>query len=178
MGENRQPFPYKNLGSRLRKKRESVHESLAEVSGAVEIDVEMLTKIEQGITLPSEDILLLLISHLNLTEEEALKLWEMAGYEKRKSDEPQPDDNIGKQVVMVVPFDNRALYSDSVQITVNKNGVVFNFMQTGNGQPNTVSRIGMSKEHAYTVLNVLKDTLEYSEQPPRMLPEPKTTTDD
>lgn len=175
-----QPFPYKDLGARLQKKRESVHESLAEVSGAVEIDIEMLTKIEQGIMLPSEDILLLLISHLNVREDEALRLWEIAGYEKHKSDNQQTtnDDLMTKQVMMVVPFDNRAMYSDSVQITVNKNGVVFNFMQTGGQQPTTVSRIGMSKEHAYTVLDVLKNTLEYSDRPPQMLPEPKTTTDE
>lgn len=173
MGEHTQAFPYKKLGAALRKKREAVHESLAEVSGAVEIDVEMLTKIEQGILLPSEDILLLLISHLSFEEEEATKLWDLAGYEERKNLSDTVDGDSGKQMFMVIPFDNRVMYSDNIEITTNKYGVVLNFIQSGNAQPTTVSRIGMSREHAENMLKVLKTSLSQKEEPQRMLPKPK-----
>lgn len=172
MGENTQAFPYKKLGSFLRKQRESVHESLAEVSGAVEIDEEMLSKIEQGILLPSEDILLLLISHLSVSEEEATKLWDLAGYEDRKNLSDSVDNDSVKQTFMVIPFDNRVMYSDNIEITTNKYGVVLNFIQSGNAQPTTVSRIGMSREHAQNMLKVLQTSLDQKEQPQRMLPKP------
>jgi len=46
--------------------RENHRESAAEVSGAVEIDEKSLRRIEAGTERPSEDILLLLISHFAL----------------------------------------------------------------------------------------------------------------
>lgn len=177
MGENTQPFPHKKLGTYLRKQRESIHESLAEVSGAVEIDIEMLTKIEQGMLLPSEDILLLLITHLSIDEDEATKLWDLAGYEQRKNIADSSDGETAKQMFMVIPFDNRVMYSDNIEVTTNKYGVVLNFIQSGNAQPTTVSRIGMSREHAQNMMKVLQASLNQKEQPQRMLPKPKTTTD-
>lgn len=156
----------------MRKQRESIHESLAEVSGAVEIDIEMLTKIEQGMLLPSEDILLLLITHLAIDEDEATKLWDLAGYEQRKNMSDMGDNDSAKQMFMVIPFDNRVMYSDNIEVTTNKYGVVLNFIQSGNAQPTTVSRIGMSREHAQNMMQVLQVSLDQKEQPQRMLPKP------
>ncbi len=172
MGENIHHFPHKTLGSHLRKRRESIHESLAEVSGAVEIDQEMLSKIEQGILLPSEDILLLLISHLEVSEDEAVELWEMAGYEQPKSQTDTTDNDANKQMFMVIPFDNRILYTDDLQVTVNKHGIVLNFMQSGNNQPTTVARIGMSKEFTETMMEIMKTSLQQKPVVPKMLPKP------
>lgn len=171
MGEHTQPFPHKKLGNHLRKKRELAHESLSEVSGAVEIDEEMLSKIEQGILLPSEDILDLLIAHFSITEDDATKLYKLAGYEEREKIADSSDDkHDSKQVFMVVPFDNRVLYSDNVELTTNEHGIVLNFIQSGNAQPTTVSRIGMSKSHARTMITLLENAM--TEQPQRMLPKP------
>jgi hypothetical protein len=63
---------------------------------------------------------------------------------------------------------------------VNNYGVVMNFMQGGgpNMQPLAVARVGMSKEHAKSVLDVLKQTLSQSEQGPTLqkaLPEDTQT---
>ena len=173
MGENTHHFPHKTLGNYLRKRRESIHESLAEVSGAVEIDQEMLSKIEQGMLLPSEDILLLLISHLDVSEDDATELWELAGYERPKQETETIDNDASKQMYMVIPFDNRVLYTDDLQVTVNKSGIVLNFMQSGNNQPTTVSRIGMSREYAQTMVEVLKASLAQKPAKPRMLPRPQ-----
>jgi transcriptional regulator with XRE-family HTH domain len=170
MGENRH-FPHQPLGSYLRKRRESIHESLAEVSGAVEIDEEMLSKIEQGLLLPTEDILLLLISHLSINEDEAVTVWEMAGYEHQKP-QAEAGDQDSKQMFMVIPFDNRILYTDEIQVTANQQGIVLNFMQSGNNQPTTISRIGMSRDYAKTMIKILKHSLEQKAPAPRMLPKP------
>src|SRR5437016_4817234 len=81
---NKQPqkTPYQPLGDQLKQLRESRSESLAEVSGAVEIEIEALSQIECGKDRPSEDILLLLISHFAVKEDLATKLWELAGFDQ------------------------------------------------------------------------------------------------
>jgi hypothetical protein len=73
-----------------------------------------------------------------------------------------------QQAFMITPIDNRIIYTDTVHVMVNNYGVVMNFMQTSgsNNQPVTVSRIGMSREHAESVLQVLKRTLTESENAP------------
>lgn len=178
MAETNQEFPFKTLGVRLRAMREKLRESLAEVSGAVEIEPDALTDFEQGKARPSEDILLLLISHFAIKEDEATKLWELAGYEKIDNSSNMTADEFGeiKNTVMVMPLDVRIAYTDMAHVVVNNHGVVINFMQTSgpNNQPLVVSRLGMSKEHAKSVIELLQQTLTGIEQAdPKILPAPK-----
>jgi transcriptional regulator with XRE-family HTH domain len=167
-------YPFGSLGSRLKKMRVGRQESLAEVSGAVEIDIEMLTLIEEGKERPAEDILLLLISHFAVKEDEAVKLWEMAGYTGHQLPAgPIQQDDSGLSQVVAMPADTRIVYTDMVHVMVNNYGVVMNFMQGAgpHNQPMAVARIGMSKEHARSVLEVLQKTLDQSE--PKGLPAPE-----
>jgi transcriptional regulator with XRE-family HTH domain len=164
--------PYKKLGFRLKRLRESLHQSLAEVSGAVEIDPDNLERIEQGEHRPSEDVLLLLISHLDPQEDEAVQLWEMAGY-----DQAQTPGSIGeeptKPIVMLMQPDNRIMYSDVVNIVANNQGFVMNFLQAqGSGQATPIARVGMSKEQALRVFEALGQTLQRHQQLPKALPAP------
>jgi hypothetical protein len=48
---------------------------------------------------------------------------------------------------------------------VNNYGVVMNFMQGGspNSSPSSVARVGMSREHAKSVLKILQTTLSQTE---------------
>lgn len=169
-----QPQPFGPLGAHLKRLREKRRQSLAEVSGAVEIDPETLSAIEDGTERPGEDILLLLISHFATKEDVATKLWELAGY----SHDELPVKNAindmhghAQSGVMVLPADTRIVYTDMVHVMVNNYGVVMNFMQSGGpgNQPLAVSRIGMSREHAKSVLEVLQKTL--SLQDPKTLPQ-------
>lgn len=158
----------------MRQKRQ---ESLAEVSGAVEIEVDSLTAIEQGSKRPSEDILLLLISYFGIKDEEATSLWETAGYDKRHMHPHAYDDTAtGSQQpgMMVLPIDVRVVYTDMAHVMVNDFGVVMNFLQTAgpNNQPLAVSRVGMSHEHAKSILELLQRTLAEAEQ--KSLPPPST----
>lgn len=180
MVEKNGKYPYKTLGARLRRMREKLLESLAEVSGAVEIETGMLSSIESGKECPSEDILLLLISHFGIKEDEASKLWELAGFDDSEMPSHQminDDNGFAKPAVMVMPMDARIVYTDMVHVMVNNFGVVMNFMQGAgiNNQPLAVARIGMSKEHAKSVLEVLKQTLDQSEVTvtTKALPQPK-----
>ncbi len=160
--------PYKTLGWHLKFAREQLKESLAEVSGAVEIDTDTLQKIEQGDERPSEDVLLLLISHLGLEDAEATSLWELAGY----SDLEDKDE---VQAVGIQPMDIRIVYTDMLHVSVNDYGVVMNFMQSGGlgNQPLAVSRVGMSKDHAKHMIDMLQKSLSEKPKTQKLLKHPK-----
>lgn len=179
MSEHSAHRPFKDLGIRLRAVRQKLQESLIEVSGAVEIDSTILASIEQGEKRPSEDILLLLISHFGINEAEAAKLWELAGYDRQtmQGGTQMSDEQGQAKMIMVMPVDNRVVYTDMVNVMANNFGVVMNFMQTGgaDNQQVAVARIGMSKEHARSVIEVLQKTLAQAEEPPKRLPAPKNS---
>lgn len=154
--------PFKTLGTHLKYLREQLRESLAEVSGAVEIDISVLDRIEQGFERPSEDILLLLISHFAMPDQEAVQLWELAGYDGDAAGKLRSDDQIpnGKPVVMVIGLDMRTMYSDGLDVMVTPAGLTLSFTQAAaNNQRLPVSRIGMSTEQAEQVVKTLQMAL-------------------
>lgn len=156
--------PFQPLGKCLKALRDQANESLAEASGAVEIDVKELAGFELGKNRPSEDILLLLISHFGASDDEAIRVWELAGYTSGKApfshmanDEPLSPSMLGE---------SRVLFTDIVDVIVNNYGVVMNFMQSSgpNNQPTSVAKVGMSREHAKSVLKILEATLAQTER--------------
>jgi DNA-binding XRE family transcriptional regulator len=173
MKDDAQSIPFKTLGDKLKTIRQKLHESVAEVSGAVEIEEQVLSRIEQGHERPTEDILLLLINHFGMQDDDAAKLWQLAGYDQpHDHDHVIPGNDPSRTMVMIMAVDPRVIYSDGVQITANNVGVVLNFSQNnGTPQPLTTARIGMSREQAYGLLKTLERTLEQSK--PRQLPPPK-----
>jgi len=160
--------PYEAFGSRLKKIRERAKESIAEVSGAVEVDTSHLVNIEAGKTQPAEDIVLLLISHFALKEDEALKMWELAGYSQKDTGitSIMANEKGLVQTAYVSKEDAKILYTDMVHVNANQYGVVINFLQGlgANSQTMSVSRIGMSREHAKSLLKVLQKSLEISKE--------------
>jgi transcriptional regulator with XRE-family HTH domain len=155
--------PFRPLGQRLKALRDQANETLAEASGAVEIDVKLLASFELGHARPTEDVLLLLISHFGAKDDEAVRMWEMAGYgvsqlpaAHQTSDGDQNYTNNEQPV----------LFTDIVDIVVNNYGVVMHFMQNAgpNAKPNAVARVGMSREHAKSVLQILQVTLAQTEK--------------
>ena len=160
MGNQHTNKPYSELGTQLKLLRTRANESLAEASGAVEIDVRDLASFELGQKRPSEDVLLLLISHFAARDDEAVRLWEVAGYATDKI----PMAHMSNQPAGDTLSDNKVIYTDVVDVLVNNFGVVMNFMQgSSNGKPVSVAKVGMSREHAKSVLEVLKTTIEQTE---------------
>ncbi|HPR09886.1 helix-turn-helix domain-containing protein [Candidatus Saccharibacteria bacterium] len=155
--------PYHKLGHRLRSLREVHKESPDEVSSAVEIDIELLELIEKGRERPSEDILLLLISHYGLQDDTAEELWDLAGYDKRTDvvDEPGVLPEGRAQAAMMVMLDPRILYSDLAEVSATPKGFILTFSQSvgPNGQPLPIARVGMSREQAKAVMGLLHQTL-------------------
>lgn len=161
MGEIESQSPFRSLGRQLKELRTRVNESLAEASGAVEIEAKELASFELGKLRPTEDVLLLLISHFGAKDDEAVKIWEMAGYGLEKVPVVHM---ASEEHRLQAAEDNRVLFTDIVDIVVNKYGVIMNFMQTGpanSSQP--VARVGMSREHAKSILQILQNTLSRTE---------------
>lgn len=168
---------YAALGMRLRYARQQKQQSLAEVSGAVEIDETVLDRIETGVERPSEDILMLLINYFDIQDSEAVRLWEMGNYSTDLPDELKMDiDSATQKVIMLIAQEVRTLYSDNVSIEANPSGVTIEFAQSAaGGQRNTVARIGMSTEQARTVVNALQTALLYSQYDTNAKQLPPTT---
>lgn len=179
MGNNDQE-PHKSLGSKIKFLRQQWNQTLSKVSETLEIEEQALRAIEDGRTLPHDELLEIFISHFLLTDEQARELKQLADSEKGFGIDSLLsgiDDMLTKQIVMLMPADNKVIYTDSMQATVNDSGVVMQFMQQQKpgGQQVPISRIGMSREHAERMIKVLQDTLrEYDlNQKPKLLPKPK-----
>jgi transcriptional regulator with XRE-family HTH domain len=152
--------PFSNLGDHLRYVRTQSKQSLAEVSGAVEIEEGQLERIEAGLERPAEDILLLLISHFGVKDREAVQLWELAEYESDLPAEIKLDGANGKQMTLLLAIDVRTIYSDSLEVAVNPSGVTLQFGQAvGNSQTTPVARVGMSHQQAEMVVKTLQQAL-------------------
>lgn len=169
-------IPFQPLGGHLKYLREQSHQSLAEVSGAVEIDETLLERIEAGLERPAEDILLLLISYFEMKDQEAVQLWEMAGYNGEIPEQIRPADDVAfnhKNVVMLLAMDMRTVYTDGVEIATNKAGLTMNFVQTtANNKQAPVARLGMSFEQASQVMQTIERALLQAKYTsgPRLLP--------
>ena len=157
--------PYKAFGDQLKSFRQIAHQTPAEVSGAVEIDESTLVDIEAGKKLPDEDILILLMNHFGIKDDTALKLWELAGYAK-EDNKTMNEEQLLKQIMMVVPMENKVAYSDNAHISANKNGVTIDFkLSAGNSQPQVVSRVGMSLEQAEALATGLLRNITLAKKP-------------
>ncbi len=176
--------PFKTLGTRLKYLREKCQESLAEVSGAVEIDEDKLERIEEGIERPSEEILMLLMSHFNMQDSEAVQVWELAGYDRRLGPETSyaginPEEVLSgnKPVVMLLAVDVRTQYTDGVDITADNAGVTMAFTQQGSGgNPQPVAKVGMSLNQAEEVVAALQYAILRARYPHlNSLPAPEAT---
>jgi hypothetical protein len=162
--------PHRPLGRYLKTMRQRLQESLGETSGAVEIAVEQLDRFERGSERPSEDILMLLISHFGLADDEAVKVWELAGYDRRS--QPFTDGGRGDEAdfesaalrqgvpVMLLALDSRILYSNGVEVVTDEAGMVLNFMQSDKqDQSHPISRIGMSYAQAEKLMYNLQQAM-------------------
>lgn len=159
--------PSKELGAKIKRLREQWKQSLVEVSTTLEIDETELKGIESGKILPTEQLLDLIINHFHLSEEQASELHALAAVNHAHIPGGLPGNSSGsieemlmKQIVMYMPVDNRVVYTDTMNATVNKHGMVLQFLQSQNGKSVPVSQVGMSREHAEKMLKVITTTLE------------------
>lgn len=172
MEKNSSVSPYRQLGKKLKSLRVQARETLAEASGAVEIEVRQLASYELGQSRPNEEVLLLLISHFGADDSEAVKLWELAGFNMVKIPASHLATEGADAAVAEIKEEPRILFTDTVDVVVNNYGVVMNFKQNAGGKtvPVTVARVGMSRDHAKSVLQILQLTLSQTEKRGLKLP--------
>lgn len=164
--------PYVLLGKHLTSVRNEAKKSLAEVSGAIEIDEKQLKEYEEGFKRPDEELMLLLISYYNMADQEALHMWDLAKYDSDLSDHleikksDQTDNNLkqfSKPMLMLLAMEVRTLYSDGVEISWNESGLSFNFTQSNQGNkqqpPTSIAKVGMSYNQAEKVYKCLQSAL-------------------
>lgn len=187
MNEHSTPnAPFKTLGTHLRYLREQSEETTADLSGAVEIDEQVLHRMEDGLERPSEEILLLIMSHFDLEEDAALQLWQLAGYDgapeaiRLSSDEADTPQLGQSRAVVMLALDARVIYSDCFEAVGGKSGITLNFAQHSSSldghnddQHNVVSRVGMSYEQAEQVMQSIQQALlkaKFGGRGPKSLP--------
>lgn len=159
--------PYASLGKHLKAAREKAKLSLAEVSGAIEIDETELKKIEEGLKRPDEDLMILLFNYFNMADQEANQLWELGNYDTQIEDHIEfdalEDDNepssTAKTMVMLLAMEPKTMYSDGVQITWNKAGLTMEFSQANSRGKIPVAKVGMSLAQANEVYKCLEKVL-------------------
>jgi hypothetical protein len=166
MSKNQKPARYAALGARLKFLREQWQQSITDVCNTLEINEQQLREFEDGVHAPSPELLDMLISHFLLTEDQAQDLRDLLDDQAdQDGSQASIEEMLNRQLVMLLPQDNsnRVAYTDSMQVTVNDNGVTLQFMQqqTGNVQPITVSKLGMSKDHAQKIITILSDALQH-----------------
>lgn len=180
MGRTEQP--HKALGEKIKHIRQQWKQSIDEVSTTLEIDQKQLKQIESGNVLPNDHTLDMIINHFLLSEEQAMELRAMAMLQGdglgASIAHSGLEDMLMKQVVMYLPVDNRIVYTDSMNATVNKHGMTLQFMQSQNGKNTPISQVGMSREHAERMLKVIQTTLEKYDksQETKLLSPPKQTS--
>lgn len=167
--------PYAGFGSKVKLLRQKKQETLNDISGAVEADIKLLNKIEAGEIQPTEELVLLLISHFSLKEKDAHNLWKLAGYGKLFEGRAELDNaDVQHAYDLFNPEDGKIVYTDLVNVSANKYGVVINFLQglglKDNGVPMAVARIGMSLDHAKSVIDVLAKSIEMVEADNKIKP--------
>lgn len=175
MEEKKQQQPFKKLGEKLKDIRQKLNKTTSDVSCAVEIDEIMLAKIEQGHERPSEDILMLLINHFCMREDDATHLWHLAGYEPPRHQRQNLAEDMlsSNKAMLLLAIDPRVIYSDGVQIHANNGGIIMTFSQ-GTGTPGSMatSKIGMSRDQALLTLQALQDVLQHDK--PKQSPDKKS----
>lgn len=164
---------FKKFGLRLREYREKRGDSITFVAHAINVSRTYMSKLENGHEKPSTAVFSSLIRHYSISREEAIRLASLlygdkAGlilldYNSEKEVKEKMDDRKIKlqdqpQGVQVNLAADKVsiLYTDSVFITSNPFGIVFNvaqFIDQKNQQ--IVARIGMSRDHAKALAEVL-----------------------
>ena len=155
--------PYASLGKSLKTVREQAKRSLAEVSGAIEIDEVELKKIEAGMSRPEEDVMLLLITYFDMVDQEAMRLWDLADYDSDLEEhmdfetiDTETLSSATKPVIMLLAMEPRAMYSDGIEVSWNKSGITMDFSQVTAKGRLSVAKVGMSMDQAAEVLKCLE----------------------
>ncbi len=153
----------KELGIAVRAYRVAAGESVEELADATELSSELLQKIEAGLQKPTIGALEMLGRHYSLRDSEVRRLLELAGHNSKdfELDLEQADIDLRKLTSQYDVLFAPIFYTDMVNVVSNQYGVTINFIQNANGEdkPVVVSRVGMSHQHAESIIQVLQESV-------------------
>ncbi len=162
------------LGKKIREIRKKSGKSITETATSIDVGRSYLSRLENGYEkVPSQKVIRNLIDHFSLSKsEEAELLWLASHFQESKvKTERKEVSKVGENKTQKTDQENRlqinipdnmqVLYSDSVWVTSSRWGIVLDFAQSvgPTNRQNVVSRVGMSKEHAQAMFDVLKKKL-------------------
>lgn len=167
---------FEDFGVQLRKIRLDANKTIDDVSGAVELPTDKLERIELGEVRPKQELIYLLASYFNLSFPKVQYLLRLAGYKKNPGDTknefrslfsnlPALKNQDSQQVFVAISdlSEEKTIYTNETSVNVSKSGVVIEFLQSAainrDNQPKTISKIGMSVEHAYQLRDILQHAL-------------------
>lgn len=179
---------YQRFGGQLKKIRLEAKKTLTDVSGAVELPEDKLSKIEKGTLRPREDLIFLLANYFKLSKPQTQQLRHLAGYrEKRRKTPSQANqspadlkmhledfigrhlaDSAGLLLTFTEPMQDKALYTNKTDVNISHNGVIIQFSQSTFMEKGHISmpvaKVGMSLEHAQQFSKILIQALKKIEK--------------
>jgi transcriptional regulator with XRE-family HTH domain len=188
--EQQQPFAL--VGQAVASSRTTKKMSQRDLAAALEISTSTLGLIERGQRRPSREVLVMIFSIFKMNQEIRGQLWTLCGFEFEDaedaraeaeefdhyhlddmSDLSQPKVRTATMAVLPMPvpiLNEQIMYTDSAHVVVNNFGVVVEFKQAStDGKTNiNIARIGMSKEHAASLVNILTDTINKLNNPDKV----------
>lgn len=175
MNNNPSAKPYQQLGQRLRRIRESQHQTIEDVANSIEVDNNLLIRIEDGSLRPDEEIMDLLVSHYNIQDQLVDQLYELAGYSFDQNEDVLNETlssalGLSKQIMLFFnPLESRVIYTDGFHIDYNYHGAQLVFTQSSAKGYNTVSQLGMSYEMLENVSKTIALAMLYRKYLPHQL---------
>ncbi|MDQ3159378.1 MAG: hypothetical protein M3P98_04580 [bacterium] len=151
----------KIVGDYLKDRRESKNQTLAEVSGAAELEIDQLILIEAGLKLPEEEVLVTLISFLQIPDDDAKDIFTKAGYFDEQT----------QTTISATPV----LYCDELEVQKSKDGVVIDFKQPNHEGGSNSFRFGLSESITYELIKQLMKQINKTEEI-RLLPDVRKRT--
>ena len=174
---------FQDFGGQLKKIRLGANKSIDDVSGAVELPVDKLKRIELGEVRPKAELIFLLANYFVLSFEKTQQLLRLAGYARKGKGGknkglhsvlgglPSERSEDSQRVLLIVPElnDERTTYINETSVNVSNSGVVIEFLQSAtisrDNQAKVIAKVGMSVEHASQLRSILQKALANLKKP-------------
>lgn len=152
---------FSRVGKKIREFRMRNNDTLVELAKFLNMDVGNLSKVETGKRGLPPETLNKIADKYKLSPDDRTQLFVASGYSRGGEgvykNMNQEENRQVKTQNFNVPNNLPVLFSDSIGLTSSKFGLVFDFGQRvgPTDQVNIVARIGLSKEHAEALIQVL-----------------------
>ncbi len=164
-----EPMPeHHELGAAINAHRIAASKTKEDMAGAIEVELSVVDGILKGDQRPDAEMLELIVSYLSLRSNEANRIRKISGYLQTEDAMSGALSADLQEIFVPKPVkadslsdSDQILYTDVVHVVASSQGVVISFIQglDSEGNPNVISRVGMSHKHVKSIIEVLKRSL-------------------